>query len=125
MTKSAFRYIGPLVAFGALLCAAPKARSETGASMAQKCMTLAHVQVGADRSFAWPTDQDSGICWGAFAVIQQVLSAQIEYPEKCIVPDRRRLIEIFVRFVDKNPQLNRMDFMESVIGALDPIYHCQ
>src|SRR4030095_9394417 len=78
-----------------------------------------------------PQDFRSGMCWGAFTVLQEV--ARHTYDENhtfyraCLPPEstRTQMIAVFVAYAEKNPQRLHEDFVEFALHSLKESFPCK
>lgn len=116
-----------------LLCSSSlSARScagQTAEEMLSACRPITQAQI-SNGMIDLPSDFESGTCWGAFGMLQQVLRLldQNQQPalHACVPSDatRTELIAIYVKDVGQNPQEYGKDFNIVAINAVLKAYPC-
>jgi hypothetical protein len=98
--------------------------------MLSSCRPIAQAKI-SDGKIDLPTDFDSGVCWGAFAVLDFMLttvSSQTKKPmfQICIPQNRTRpqLIAIFVRYAESHPARDAEDFQMVAFSAEKEAFSC-
>ena len=102
--------------------------------MLSACRDVAAARI-TDGGIVMPKDFDSGLCWGAFGVLQTVISiVHVNEEDKtysrvlgvCVPSDatRSQLIAIFVEFAKRNPQRYHEDFYFVTKDALKAAFPC-
>jgi len=107
------------------------ASAESAEHMLSSCrwVETAHFR-GED--VAVPRDFESGMCWGAFDVVQTVIGVVAD-PAKgpifgvCAPSEstRTQLIAIFVEYVKRNPKTMSDDFFFAARKALREVFPCK
>jgi len=79
-----------------------------------------------------PNNIQSGICWGSFGIIQEIITHIYEGGEKpfyeiCAPPEstRLQLINIFVVYAKSNPKLHHQDFFDIALESLRDSFPCE
>ena len=78
-----------------------------------------------------PKDFHAGRCWGAFAILQEVIThtdaSGREIYNVCAPPNstRSQLIAIFVEYAKKNPQRYHEEFFNVALDALRSSFPCE
>jgi hypothetical protein len=112
--------------------AAMPAKAETAAEVRASCKDVLKVKAKQkDDYLNFPSNFETGFCWGAFASLQQISGF---FPENgkqsllgcCPPPDSTRLqyIKIFAKYVDEHPEFGEEDFAAVAIQALQAAYPC-
>ena len=119
-----------LVVFVVLACSASLAYAESAAEMLSACKTLADVRVQGD-TVQMPQDYESGLCWGAFSVIQRIIYQPTAvgrgrlYGVCAPVESKRsQLIAIFVEYMRRNPKRLHEDSFTVAREALAESFPC-
>jgi hypothetical protein len=108
------------------------AKAETAAEVRASCKAVIKVKpTEKDDYLNFPSNFDTGFCWGAFASLQQISSFFPEGEKQsllgcCPPPDATRLqyIKIFSKYVDEHPELGEEDFVTVVMQALQLAFPC-
>jgi hypothetical protein len=122
-----------LLLFGFWLIFAPSARAESAGEMASYCEPYrTAVIVGNEQIRIEHPGQNSNICWGAFAAVQDF--ATMGFPghnegilRLCLPPesDRLELVKVFVRYMDENPNKGHWRFGTVLLLSLSEAFPCQ
>jgi hypothetical protein len=115
-----------------LLASVGTASAESTAEMLSSCKSLSEAAVTGDRVTV-TKDFPSGMCWGAFAVVQRVIattyrSGQTVFTVGVCAPTeskRTQLIAVFVDYARRNPQRLHEDFFAVATDALTVAFPCQ
>jgi hypothetical protein len=106
------------------------ANAETAGAMASACRQVADARI-VEQSIQFVQTYDTGQCWGAFAMVQQVVSyvdrpGGIRLFGACPPPEstRSQLVALFVEYVNRNPQRMHEDFFEVTTEALRIAFPC-
>ena len=77
------------------------------------------------------TDFSTGVCWGAFAAIQELLTARNSETKKMMLwacapakSSRTQLISIFVHYAENHPEKYHDDFLWTVVDSLQQAFPC-
>jgi hypothetical protein len=118
-----------------LFIAAPLSKAETVEEMLSACRPLAEAKVSEGNVYVPHdlNDREAGICWGAFAVIQRVITwtytedsdqpiLSVCAPEKST---RTQLIAVFVEYAKSHPHRYSEDFTHLVFDALREAFPCK
>ena len=104
--------------------AAPRALvAETAEEMLAACRALPKATVTDDR-VAIPQDFRSGVCWGAFGVIQHLVVMAYQDGRRihraCAPAEstRTQLIAVFVKFADDHPERLHEPFLDVALASL-------
>ena len=121
----------PVLVLSLLLVSNP-ASAESAAQMASLCRPILTAQMSAEGGILMGQTFEIGMCWGAFATIQEAFawaSSDLEkrffgvcFPEK---NTRSQLVRIFVRYVDEHPELGHEEFFSVAFTALREVFPCQ
>lgn len=111
--------------------AAAEVSAETAQEMMGNCKPIAEARVEAD-TISYVQDHDSGMCWGAFGVIQDMLIWRAERGtgrllRVCAPADGRRgqLIGVFVEYARRNPARWHEPFGRMAVDALREAFPCK
>lgn len=117
---------------GVCVCAA-LACAETTEKLLAACKQIAATKTN-ERIAVMPQDFDSGLCWGSFSVLEQMLkpaeaaksrpqqaTAAICAPEN---EPRARLIAAFAAFAKSHPERSQEDFLPVAQDALKAAFPC-
>jgi hypothetical protein len=102
-----------------LVLLSTSAHAETAAVMGNYCRAFVTIKVKTDESFMMPSDQDSGICWGAFAAIQSIVNANRDDTSVCAPANTSRLtiIQWFASYVSAHPEVYNQEFLSIALAA--------
>jgi Rap1a immunity proteins len=113
------------------LCCAKPSRAETTEEMLSACRPFTQANV-ADGKVRIESDYDTGVCWGAFSVVQALLSARNLETKKPMLwacaPDtstRTQLISVFVHYAESHPEKYSDIFLQSVVDAMQQAFPCR
>jgi hypothetical protein len=121
---------------GLLSLFAATAQGQTVQEMLSHCRPIASATVGKEpKTVAFVPTFETGQCWGAFAVLQDV-SRWINDPKRpnetrllgfCppSISNRSQYVGIFVRFADQNPARWHEDFLPVAVDALRSAFPCR
>jgi Rap1a immunity proteins len=80
----------------------------------------------------FPEDFTSGLCWGAFAAIQELApvrwpNGQMMYGNACLPPGsgRDELIRVFLKYMNDHPEQGHQSFAGVILPALIQAYPCK
>jgi hypothetical protein len=117
---------------GLLFVWLPTAHSQTAEEMVSKCRPLAEARV-SDEQIQVPHTFDAGICWGAFATFQTMITIVAD-ESKPIVPifhvcapedsTRSQLIKIFMNYADRHPEQYNKDYFFVALAASKEAFPC-
>jgi len=120
-----------LILLGAASLFALQCRAETSEEMLSACRTISTAKV-SNGNIVMPEDFESGKCWGAFEVLQNLLRVEntstkqsffgVCMPEKAT---RTELIAIFIQYMGKHPEKYSDGFSFVVLSALWEPFHCK
>jgi hypothetical protein len=118
------RFLVLLLLIVAGLSSGKSCQAETTEEMLSACRALSHAKV-SNGAVEVPTDYDSGVCWGAFSVLMELLTAIDAKTKEPILrvhmPDHvteTQLIAIFVQYADKHPETYTKHFEWVAINAI-------
>jgi hypothetical protein len=122
------RRILPVGAIGLILTTG-SVRAETALEIASACRGVASAPIQGNQVW-FARDYPSGLCWGAFATIQEL--STIQWPNgtmmlgACPPPASTRieLIKVFLRYTDDHPEMLHESFAAVVLPALVQAYPC-
>jgi hypothetical protein len=104
---------------------------ETALEMQSWCKPFATAQLKQGGYFAMPPGNESQVCWGAFAAIQQ-LSSIVYNDGKAMLgicarasSTRIQFIQIFLQYANQHPEQADMDFAGVARRALSEKFPCQ
>ena len=125
------RYIGGLFLTVFILLTAVAAFAESAEVMLSACRPIIKAKIN-EEVVTLPENSQVGMCWGAFSVIQKVIT-QADYKSKkkvygvCAPPKstRTQLITIFVNYAEKNPQRLHEDFFYVAMDSLKESFKCK
>jgi hypothetical protein len=114
----------------ALLFTSSSASGDTTAEMLSACKRMAEAEVQGDM-VAIPQDFRSGVCWGAFITLQDLIVKAHPGGQPifrvCAPPasTRTQLIAVFVDYAKRNPRRLHEDFFEVSLDSLRAVFPCQ
>lgn len=133
MVPAATRAILPIAAVVLWATVLP-AIAQTTAEMADWCSPVVEEAVLKPGQIAFTQSHETGICWGAFAVIQDItrLAVDMSRPEEtrilgaCVPPStlRSELITAFVQYARANQPTRSDPFMNTAVRALQAAFPC-
>ena len=115
---------------GASIC-----KAETVEEMVSACHSIVNAPVSNDH-VSVPDDQQSGICWGAFSVFQQMITI-VDYPSdkrpvrpffKVCAPEestRTQLIAVFYEYAKRHPERYHEDFFFVALDSERAAFPCK
>jgi hypothetical protein len=109
----------------------PLTHAETVEEMLSACRPMTDAPV-SDGTVHLPATYNAGLCWGAFAMVQRVITiaGDVETPIRLFgvcapaTSTRTQLIAIFVEYAKSNPQRYSEDFADVVFVALRQAFPC-
>jgi hypothetical protein len=113
-----------------LLFSYTAASAETALEVQSWCQDIAHAQITADDRIRFDLGCDTGFCWGAFAILQDVsrIPVKIDGHLYLFCPPRNstklQFIKVFSRFVDNHPASANEDFGLIAVIALGDAFPC-
>jgi Rap1a immunity proteins len=114
-----------------LFIAVPLSKAETVEEMLSACRQTAEARVAEGKVFVEDT-RESGLCWGAFAVIQRLINLVYVGDENPILgvcapaeSKRTQLIAIFVLYAKNHPERYAEDFTDVALVALREAFPCK
>jgi Rap1a immunity proteins len=122
----------PLLALLGFLCLLTSvSHAETTEEMVSKCRAITTAKVTGDQ-INLPTGFDSGVCWGAFAVVSQMMDmTTTDSGDKPLfrvcLPNgstRSQLIQVFEQYAIKHPERDHEDFWFVVHASLREAFPC-
>ena len=124
------RYLSLLLAASALLGVGP-VHAETAAEMGSACRSVVSARLQGDH-LAFPHTFDTGRCWGAFAIIQEVArfadrqgsSSRFFLVCPPLEGTRHQLVAVFVEYANRNPQRTHLDFFDIAMESLRIAFPC-
>jgi hypothetical protein len=104
-------------------------RGETALEIVSACRGVASAPIQGNQ--VWFTrDYPSGLCWGAFAAIQELYTVQLPDGTAMLgacppVPSNRvELIKVFLKYTDDHPETLHESFAYVFLPALFQAYPC-
>ena len=115
-----------------LFVAAPLSKAETVEEMLSACRPTAEARVAEGKVFVSDT-RESGLCWGAFAVIQHLIGLVYPvYNDRPILgvcapaeSTRTQLIAVFVAYAKNHPERYSENFTDVALVALREAFPCK
>ena len=124
------RHLALLLAASALL-GVSTVHAETAAVMASACRPVAAARVVNENLIEFAPTVETGQCWGAFAVLQQITRYEerpgVPFFKICAPPrsSRHQMVSVFVEYVTRNPQRMHEEFFDVATAALSAAFPCQ
>ena len=125
------RYICSMFMTVVMLLTAVTVFADSTQVMLSACKSITSAKI-TDEMVMLPEDLQSGRCWGAFGIIQEVIGhvdskSRRHFYGVCAPPESRRsqLIAIFVNYAEKNPQRLHEDFFWVAIDSLKASFKCK
>jgi hypothetical protein len=113
------------------LFGAKRSRAETTEEMLSACRPFTQAKV-VDGKVEIESDYHTGVCWGAFALVQALLSARNSETKEPMLwacaPDnstRTQLISIFVHYAENHPEKYSDSFLQSIVNAMQQAFPCK
>jgi hypothetical protein len=106
------------------------ARAETALEMSSNCRSVGNASISQGKVF-FPISMTTGLCWGAFAAIQDLVAKQWHNGSMvlgfCVPPLTTRidLVKVFLKYSDDHPELGHEEFTDVVTSALYQAYQAQ
>lgn len=104
--------------------------AETTEEMVSSCKAISTVKVVGDQ-ISLPQDFASGVCWGAFATVQTVMTIVDPNTLKpffpaCVPPGstRTQLIQIFLVYAQAHPEEYQKDYFVVALTSLHKAFPC-
>lgn len=103
--------------------------AQTTEQMLSHCRPITTAPVSSE-GVEVPQDFTSGLCWGAFAVIQDVIVVARPGEQPiffiCVPPEGtlNQLVAVFVRYAEGNPKRFHEPFFEVALDALRTSFPC-
>ena len=120
----------PVLIFG-LCCCSGMTRAQSVSEMMAACKQVSGAKAN-ERVTMLPRDFDSGLCWGAFATLEQHVKAQSESKRQpgngaCVAKDAARasLIAAVNAFLKAHPERGQEEFYRVALDALKASFPCQ
>jgi hypothetical protein len=114
-----------------LVAAPPLSRAETNEEMLSACRPIAEAHMSQGK-VALPETFEAGVCWGAFAIIQNLTVWVDTKTSKrhfgvCTPANstRTQLIAIFVEYAKRNPRRYSENFSDVAFDALRESFPCE
>ena len=105
--------------------------AETTEKLLSDCRPVTQAKVMSDGSVMMNADFESGFCWGAFVIIDQMLMTVDGATNRplfgvCIPKDHTRyqMIAIFVRYAEKHPERYNEDIPWVAVDAAREAFPC-
>lgn len=107
-------------------------RAETAEEIVSSCRALSEAKVKGD-DVILPEDFDSGVCWGTFAMVQQMITVEriqngVHVPlfPVCapVESTRTQLIQIFEQYAARHPECLHERFWPVVQSSLQGAFPC-
>lgn len=110
-------------------CGASQSRAETAEEMLSACRPITQAKISGDK-IDLPQTFDVGSCWGAFAVLEQVMrlaengkaSLHVCLPANTT---RTELIAIFTRYVESHPRVYSENFALVAVNIMVKAFPCK
>lgn len=109
----------------------PQGRSETAEEMLSACRPVVAAKV-LDGEIQFPSDPESHVCWGAFAVLGPLLRTVNSETRKPLLgaclPEtdtRTQLIAIFVHYAENHPERYTENFVWVALSAMHEAFPCK
>jgi hypothetical protein len=124
---------GPFAARVALIAALNlvplSLRAETAQEVQSWCRPFLNARMEPNGTFYALKSYDSGFCWGAFAVIQEIFGMTAPpggSPRICLPSPSNRLqmIRVFISYVDNHPELSGLGFADVAPRSLEEAFPC-
>lgn len=125
----AFRIAMAAIVAAVVFLSVPPSHAETAEEMLSACRPITMSKV-SDGKIDLPMTYDSGLCWGAFAVLNQAMmllnsdgspSLHVCLPESAT---RTELIAIFVKYVENHPEVYSQNFALTALNAEHKSFPC-
>jgi len=104
--------------------------AETTEEMISSCKAISTTQV-TNGHVSLPQDFDSGVCWGAFATIQRVVTTvdpiTLKHYFYACVPagsTRTQLIQIFLVYAQAHPEEYQKDYFVVALTSMSKAFPC-
>jgi hypothetical protein len=102
---------------------------ETAGELYSACKPIAEAKM-SDKGILLRKDFETGLCWGAFASLQQVgrwYDSAGPVMGVCVPAEstRSELIAVFVNYVQNHPEHRHDDFVDVAISAFHGVYPCK
>ncbi len=116
--------------FISLLFSGNIAIAETAEEMLSACRDVSKAEIINKEEASFRQDFHTGMCWGAFAVLQEI-SRHVKENKRiyhvCTPPKstRTQLISVFVNYAEKNPQRLHEDFFHVAMDSLREAFKCK
>ena len=109
--------------------------AQTAEEMVSSCKDLSNAKV-TDGRVGLPLDFDSGVCWGSFAMVQEmIVMADVSKLAKnegrifsvCAPPEstRTQLIQVYEQYATRHPEHYHEDFWRVASLALREAFPCK
>jgi hypothetical protein len=105
-------------------------RAETTEEMVSSCKTISTAKV-INAQVSLPQDFASGVCWGAFATIQTVVTIVDPVTLKPLFPvcvpagsTRTQLIQIFLVYAQAHPEEYQKDYFVVALTSMHKAFPC-
>ena len=116
-----------------MLCLPGMLLAESAERMLSACKDIAEAKMTDDQHIVLKQDMDTGLCWGAFSILQTVLRIVSAPPNRRVIfgvcaPEgstRSQYVKIFVEYATKNPRRLHEDFFFVARDALRETFPCQ
>jgi hypothetical protein len=125
------RFLFVLMLIVAGLSFETKCHATTAEEMMSACRPLANAKI-SNGQIELPSNFDSGKCWGAFEVLENVMSTRDAGTQKMMfnicLPEKvtkTELIAIFMKHMENHPEKYHLDFTEVAITAIWDAFHCK
>jgi hypothetical protein len=124
--------MGRIAVIVALLLCPSVAQGQSAQEMRSACREIAAARV-MDHAVTIPQSFDSGVCWGAFAVVQTAVglidagdASKLPFFRVCAPKQstRTQLIAIFVEYARVHPESLHEEFFFVAIAALRTAFPC-
>ena len=125
------RFFSVVLLIAAGLCCTKPSAAETTEEMLSKCRPFTQANI-TDGKVQVDSDYSTGVCWGAFSMVQALLSARNVETKKPMLwacapatSTRTQLISVFVRYAESHPEKYSEDFLWSATTAMQQAFPCR
>ena len=110
--------------------AARSSRADTAEEMLSACRPITNAKI-SNGMIDLPQDFDSGVCWGAFDILDTMFNTVNMQTQKPLFPvclpatrTRPQLIAVFVKYAENHPERYSEDFFVVVFAAEKEAFPC-
>ena len=129
--RTKLHHAAALALLGLLVLWPIHAFGESAGELYSACKSIAEAKIAHGGTIGLRQDFDTGLCWGAFASLQKIITANDSAGRLllgvCTSPEstRSELIAVFVEYVRRHPERRHDDFMAVALDAFDAAYPCK